>query len=72
VKRRLEALQRKMDFTLTKIDVSFNPQLAMSKGIQSVPVVEVGKDRLVGNATTERLAQLIAGAAQTFGSSDAA
>jgi len=72
VKRRLEALQRKMDFTLTKIDVSFNPQLAMCKGIQSVPVVEVGKDRLVGNATTERLAQLIAGAAQTFGSSDAA
>ena len=71
VKRRLEALQREMDFTLTKIDVSFKPQLAASKGIRSVPVVEVGKDRLVGNATTEQLAQLIAGA-QTLRLSDAA
>jgi glutaredoxin len=71
VKRRLEALQGEMDFTLTKIDVSFNPQLAGSKGIHSVPVVEVGKNRLVGNATTEQLAQLIAGI-QTLGSADAA
>ena len=63
VKRRLEALQREMDFTLTKIDLSFKPQLAMGKGIRSVPVVEVGKERLIGNATTEQLAQLIAGAA---------
>lgn len=62
VKRRLEALQREMDFTLTKMDLSFRPQLAATKGIQSVPVVEVGKERLVGNATTEQLAQLIAGA----------
>jgi glutaredoxin len=62
VKRRLEALQREMDFTLTKVDLSFKPQVAASKGIRSVPVVEVGKDRLIGNATTEQLAQLIAGA----------
>jgi predicted DsbA family dithiol-disulfide isomerase len=62
VKRRLEALQKEMDFTLKKIDLSFNPQAAASKGIQSVPVVEVGKERIVGNATTEQLAQLIAGA----------
>ena len=64
VKRRLEALQREMDFTLTKIDLTFKPQFAASKGIRSVPVVEVGKERLVGNATSEQLAQLIA-AAQT-------
>jgi glutaredoxin len=62
VKRRLEALQREMDFTLTKIDLTFKPRVAASKGIRSVPVVEVGKDRLIGNATTEQLAQLIAGA----------
>jgi glutaredoxin len=62
VKRRLEALQKEMDFTLTKIDLSFKPQVAASKGIRSVPVVEVGKQRLMGNATTEQLAQLIAGA----------
>lgn len=60
VKRRLEALQREMDFRLTKIDLSFRPQAAAAKGIRSVPVVEVGKDRLVGNATTEQFAQLIA------------
>jgi glutaredoxin len=70
VKRRLEALQREMDFTLTKIDLTFKPQVAASKGIRSVPVVEVGSERLVGNATTEQLAQLIAGA-QALGPSDA-
>jgi len=61
VKRRLEALQREMEFTLTNIDLTFKPQVAASKGIRSVPVVEVGEGRLVGNATTEQLAQLIAG-----------
>jgi len=71
VKRRLETLQKEIGFTLTKIDVSFKPQLAASKGIRSVPVVEVGKERLLGNATTEQLAQLIAGA-QTLRPSDAA
>jgi glutaredoxin len=71
VKRRLEALQREMDFTLRKIDLTFKPQVAASKGIRSVPVVEVGTERLIGNATTEQLAQLIAGA-QTYGRSDAA
>jgi hypothetical protein len=59
VLQRLEALQKEMDFTLEKIDVTFKPQLLLNKGISSVPVVEVGKDRLVGNATTEQLAELI-------------
>lgn len=62
VRRRLEALQREMDFKLTKIDLTFKPQVAANKGIRSVPVVEVGNERLFGNATTEQLAQLIAGA----------
>jgi len=61
VKRRLEALQKEMGFTLTKIDLTIKPQLAASSRIKSVPVVEVGKERLIGNATTEQLAQLIAG-----------
>ncbi|MGD1211835.1 MAG: glutaredoxin domain-containing protein [Candidatus Acidiferrales bacterium] len=59
VEQRLKRLQKEMDFTLTTIDLTLKPQLSASKGIRSVPVVEVGKDRLVGNATTERLAQLI-------------
>jgi len=57
--QRLQALQKQMDFTLEKIDVTLRPQLLMSKGISAVPVVEVGKDRLVGNATSEQLAALI-------------
>lgn len=59
VLKRLEALQKEMGFTLEKIDVTLKPNLLMSKGISSVPVVEVGKKRLVGNATTEQLAGLI-------------
>jgi glutaredoxin len=62
VKQRLEALQKGMDFTLATIDLTLKPQMAASKGIRSVPVVEVGKERLIGNATTEQLARLIAGA----------
>jgi hypothetical protein len=60
VLQRLEALQKEAGFTLEKIDATFKPQILMSKGISSVPVVEVGANRLVGNATTEQLAELIA------------
>jgi glutaredoxin len=56
---RLEALQRKMSFTLNKVDVSLHPQLLASKKIKSVPVVGVGGNRLVGNVTSEQLASLI-------------
>lgn len=68
--QRLKALQKKMGFALTRIDLTLNPQMAASKGIRSVPVVEVGKDRLIGNATTEQLAELI-GRAQAFEASRA-
>jgi predicted DsbA family dithiol-disulfide isomerase len=61
VKQRLETLQKEMDFIAT-IDLTLKPQMPASNGIRSVPVVEVGKERLVGNATTEQLAQLIASA----------
>ena len=60
VAQRLDALQKEMNFSLAKIDLTLKPQLAAAKGIRSVPVVEVGKDRLVGNATSEQLAKLIA------------
>jgi glutaredoxin len=59
VERRLKTLQAEMDFTLTTIDLTLKPQMAASKGIRSVPVVEVGADRLIGNSTTEQLADLI-------------
>jgi len=57
---RLQALQKQMGFTLKTFDVTLNPQTLMTKGIRSVPVVEVGEHRLVGNSTTEQLAGLIA------------
>lgn len=63
VERRLKTLQRQMDFVLQTVDLTLKPQISEEKNIRSVPVVEVGKVRLVGNATTEQLAQLIGRAA---------
>lgn len=57
---RLHALQKQMGFTLKTFDVTLNPGALLKKGIRSVPVVEVGDHRLVGNSTTEQLAGLIA------------
>jgi glutaredoxin len=57
---RLHALQKQMGFTLKTFDLTLNPGMLLAKGIRSVPVVEVGDHRLVGNSTTEQLAGLIA------------
>lgn len=57
---RLQALQKQMGFTLNTFDMTLNPRMLLVKGIKSVPVVEVGEHRLVGNSTTEQLAGLIA------------
>jgi glutaredoxin len=57
---RLQALQKQRGFTLKTFDVTLDPRMLMTKGIRSVPVVEVGNHRLVGNSTTEQLAGLIA------------
>ena len=57
---RLQALQKQMSFTLETFDVTLKPQMLLTKGIRSVPVVEVGDHRLIGNSTTEQLAKLIA------------
>ena len=57
---RLQALQKEIGFTLETFDVTLRPQMLLTKGIRSVPVVEVGDHRLIGNSTTEQLAKLIA------------
>jgi glutaredoxin len=57
---RLQALQQESSFTLKKFDLTLDPRMLLAKGIRSVPVVEVGDHRLVGNSTTEQLAGLIA------------
>lgn len=61
VKRRLADLQPKMGFHLREIDVTTRPDILTRKGIWSVPVIEVGERRVVGHATSEQLANLIAG-----------
>jgi glutaredoxin len=61
VKRRLAALEPKLGFHLREVDVTARPGILISKGIWSVPVVEVGNRRIVGHATTEQLANLITG-----------
>lgn len=58
---RLAQLRAQMGFDLEKIDVTYHPELLSKKGIRAVPVVEVGDRRLVGHATTDQLAALIAG-----------
>jgi glutaredoxin len=60
VERRLKELQKAMGFTLKPVDLTLKPHVAKLKGIQSVPVVEVGSERVVGNATSEELARFIA------------
>ena len=57
---RLVALQKEMGFHLEKVDVTFQPHILANMGIRSVPVVEVGVRHLVGNATSEQLAEFIA------------
>ena len=49
-----------MGFKLETVHVTYRPEL-LGKGIRAVPVVEVDGRRLVGNATTDQLAALIAG-----------
>ncbi len=53
-----------MGFELKEMDVTLKPHLLMTKGIHAVPVVEVGEKRMVGNATTEQLVNLIASSQQ--------
>ena len=59
IEQRLAGLQQQMGFTMEKIDVTLKPGLLAEKGIRSVPVVEVGDERIVGHATSEQLAQLV-------------
>ncbi len=61
VERRLGTLQEEMGFELERVDVTTRPGVLLAKGIRAVPVVEVGGRRLVGNATTRELANLVTG-----------
>ncbi len=60
VKRRLTELQQRIGFTLVEQDVTLKPDTLIAKGIRALPVIEIGNARLVGNATSQQLAQFIA------------
>jgi glutaredoxin len=59
VKRRLAELHRHSRFEVEEVDVTFRPDLIRAKGLRSVPVVEANGRVLVGNATSEQLADFL-------------
>ena len=59
VKQRLINLQRDLKFELQEIDITFKPSLIKEKGFQSVPVIEIGGDYWVGNATSAQILSFI-------------
>jgi glutaredoxin len=59
LRRRLADLQQKAGFAVREIDVTFRPDLVRAKGLRSVPVIEVGGEFLVGNATSAEIAAFL-------------
>jgi glutaredoxin len=60
LEERLETLRKTAGFALEKIDVTLRPDLLSSKGIRSVPAVEVRGRVLFGLVSTKDLAAAIA------------
>jgi len=67
VKRRLAELQRQGSFELEEVDVTFRPDVIRAKGLSSVPVLEAGGRRLVGNATSAQIAEFLSAGRDTPG-----
>lgn len=63
VRARLAGLSREWGFAVEEIDVTFRPELVLRQGFRSVPVLEAGDARLVGNATSADLAAFLKRAA---------
>jgi glutaredoxin len=59
VKRRLLGLQSRMLFELREVDVTFKPEMLVSTGIRSLPVIQIGDARWIGNGTSAQLAEFI-------------
>ncbi len=68
VRRRLLELKQQISFELDEVDVTFQPQIVLQKGLRSVPVIEAGGRFLVGNATSAQVAAFLTEAAQGSGS----
>ncbi|HZP49014.1 MAG TPA: hypothetical protein VFB07_10790 [Vicinamibacterales bacterium] len=61
VRERLEQLRQELWFDLDVRDVTFRPQMVRARAVASVPTVEVGGRRLVGNATSDTLTSFLTG-----------
>jgi thiol-disulfide isomerase/thioredoxin len=59
IEQRLEELHKRLGFSLLKIDVTLRPDLLASKGIRSVPALEIGDRFLTGLMTSKELAEAI-------------
>ena len=59
VRQRLTDLQKKMNFVMEEVDVTFRPELVKAKGFRSVPVIEANGRYWVGNATTAQLVKFL-------------
>jgi thiol-disulfide isomerase/thioredoxin len=59
IEQRLDQLQQSMNFSLRKVDVTLRPDLLASKGIRSVPVVEVHGRFLTGLISTRDLVEAL-------------
>ena len=59
IRRRLAELQKRTEFEVREIDVTFRPDIVRAKGLRSVPVVEANGQLLVGNATSAQIATFL-------------
>ena len=60
MEERVEGLRKTMGYSLEKIDVTLRPGLLASRGIRSVPAIEVHGLCLTGLVSTKDLAETIA------------
>ena len=65
MERRLDELHARLGFSLEKVDITLRPDLLASKGIRSVPAVEIGGRFFTGLVTSRELADAIAHSAVT-------
>jgi glutaredoxin len=59
IRRRLAELQKRTEFEVREIDVTFRPDIVRAKGLRSVPVLEANGHLLVGNATSAQIAMFL-------------
>ena len=59
VQERLLSLQQELEFQLETVDLSVRPAEAKKHGVQAVPWIEVGAERLIGPMESDELAKAI-------------